>query len=272
MSFKVLIIGRYSFIAKNLYDFLIKKNIEVKKVKFEFFKKNYNQFVKSYNFCINCSINPNYSTKKYNLKYDNDFFVADKIKNTKCTQIMLSTRKVYKPGENLKENTKIYPNCNYSKNKAITEKKLIQIFKKKVLILRVGNLIGFISNNRRRVHRTFIDIFFENIKKNIVFDNQQNFKDFISIKKLSEAIFLLMKNGAFGIYNVSLGKKIFLNEIIDWLNYYNQSKVNIKTLKKNFNTDNFTLNNDKLMKKINFKNTVNNLKTECLKISKKNFN
>ena len=34
----------------------------------------------------------------------------------------------------------------------------------KFLILRVSNIIGYPNNNKRKLHKTFVDIFFENKK------------------------------------------------------------------------------------------------------------
>ena len=47
----------------------------------------------------------------------------------------------------------------------------------------------------------------------------------------------------FGIFNISIGRKVYLNQIINWLNFYNQKKqMKYKTMKKN-NVDCFYLNN-----------------------------
>jgi len=81
----------------------------------------------------------------------------------------------------------------------------------------------------------------------------------------------LIKNDAKGTYNVSIGKKIYLNEIVKWLNHYNTKEYNCVKLDKSFNNDNFTLNNHKLMKKINVLNSIEQLKKDCRMISKNFF-
>ena len=68
-----------------------------------------------------------------------------------------------------------------------------------------------------------------------------------------------------------MGKKIYINQLIAWLNFYNSKKINIINPKNSFNNDNFTLNNKKLMNKIKIKNNVIDLKNECLRISKSFF-
>ena len=47
----------------------------------------------------------------------------------------------------------------------------------------MSNIIGLpVKNNKRKVHWTFIDQFFESAKKGIIYENFKDFKDFISIK------------------------------------------------------------------------------------------
>ena len=74
----------------------------------------------------------------------------------------------------------------------------------------------------------------------------------------------------FDLYNQDflIGKKIYLKRIIEWLNYYNQSKFKIINMKKYHNNDSFTLNNKKLLKRINIKISINKLEKECKEISK----
>ena len=75
----------------------------------------------------------------------------------------------------------------------------------------------------------------------------------------------------FGIYNVSLGKKIYINTLINWLNYYNKEASSYQKIEKKYDKDCFTLNNNKLMKDIKLKNTIIDLQNYCKKISKKYF-
>ena len=264
---KILIIGKRGFIGNSLNIYL-KKFYSVTHTSY----KNLNRFkmkINNFDYVINTSINRNYISKRYNYKFDNDLKISKLIKNNKTIYIFLSSRKVYKFKANIKENDKLLPKTNYAKNKLITEEKLQKIFNNKLIILRISNVIGN-KRNIRSLHNTFIDIFFQNIKNGYILDNKKDYKDFISIEKFCEITKHIIKNNLNGIFNVSIGKKIFLNDILKWLNKFNNKQVIIKN--KNIINECFYLNNRKLMSKIKIKNSVSELKNYCFKISKKKFN
>tara|TARA_A100001234_G_scaffold184128_1_gene167501 strand:- start:575 stop:1378 length:804 start_codon:yes stop_codon:yes gene_type:complete len=264
---KILIIGKRGFIGNNLYEYL-KRYFKVNHISFSELNKYQLKF-NSYDYIINTSINKNYINKKYNSKFDNDFKILNLIKNNKTTYIFLSSRKVYKSQSNITENSKLLPKSNYSKNKLITEKILKKNIKKKLLILRVSNVIGD-KSSIKKIHKTFIDIFFNNLKKGYILDNNKIFKDFIGIDKFCEIVRKLIQKRLVGVFNVSIGEKIYLNDIIGWLNKFNKQKQ-LRVIRNKNITDSFYLNNRKLMSKINIKNSKSDLMKYCFKISKKNF-
>ena len=102
-----------------------------------------------------------------------------------------------------------------------------------------------------------------------MFDNKKDFKDFISIDKFCEIMKNIITKDLKGIFNVSIGKKIYLNDIVFWLNKFNKKKIILK--KSKIKNDCFFLNNKKLMSKIKIENSKKELKEYCLKISKKKF-
>ena len=264
---KILIIGKRGFIGNNLSKYL-KRYFNVSHKSFNELKQ-FKLNIKKFDFVINTSINKNYIKKKYNHKFDNDLKISNFIDNSKTIYIFLSTRKVYKHKANIKENSQLLPISNYAKNKLITEKKLIKKFKRNnLVILRISNVIGD-KSKIKKIHNTFIDIFFQNIKKGYILENNRDFKDFISIDKFCEILKNVIKKKLSGVFNVSIGRKIYLNDIINWLNKFNKKKFKIKN--KIIKNDCFYLNNKKLMSKIKVKNSIMELKSYCLKISKKSF-
>ena len=273
MKKKLLIIGKNSFISISIKNYL-KKNLIIKSVSYVSFLSLKLNYIKKFDFIINCSINNNYINKKYNIKNDLNFIIADKIKNLRCTYVFLSTRKVYSANDNILETSFLKPKCNYSKNKLKTEIILKKILKDRVLILRLSNLIGKRAkkNLKRKKHNIFVDHFFYNIKKNIITDNKKIYKDFISIKQFAIIFKKLISCSAKGTYNVSIGEKVYLNNVINWLNYYNSRDIKLQKPLNNYNKDCFYLNNKKLEKKIGFKIKKSDLKKDCMEISKKHFN
>ena len=231
MKSNLLIIGKNSFIGKNLYSYSRKKRpTSIKSFK-EFLNIN-QKTLSRFSTIINCTTNNHYINKKYRLKSDFDFKIAKKIENLNIIYIFISTRKVYKNGTNLTEKSTIRFKSNYSKNKFITEKKLEKLLNDKLLILRLSNVIGIKNKNSRRLHKTFVDYFFENIKKGLIFKFGREYKDFLGIDQLTRILDKVIENKLSGKYNVSLGKKVYLREIINWLNYYNLSKYRHIKLKK----------------------------------------
>lgn len=267
MKNKIIIIGKRGLLGRNLNLYLKKKNFIINLNYRTFIKKKLN-FINNFDYIINCTSNKNYIENRYLKKNDFDLTIANKVKKLDIKMIIFSSRKVYKNGVNLKETSVLKPKNNYSKNKLKTEKALLNILKEKILILRISNVIGLNNKKYNKLHKLFIDVFFENIKKGIIFDNKNSYKDFISIDKFCEIVEKLIIFKSYGIYNVSLGKKIFLKKIVRWLNFYNKEKniKNVNLLKK-YQSDNFTLNNDKLMNTIKIKNTTQELKKYCIKLS-----
>ena len=264
---KVLIIGKRGFIGRNLYKYL-KNKFYTKNISF----KNLNEYKKNldnFDFIINTSINKKYVSSRYNEKFDNDLKISKFINNNKTIYCLISTRKVYQTKANLKEKSILSPKSNYSKNKLITEKKISKKFKNNSIILRPSNIIGD-TKKTKRVHCTFVDIFQKNIEKGFIYNNGSAYKDFLSIDKFCQILREIITKRLTGTYNISIGQKVYLNDLIKWLNKYNKKKFKIKS-NLNLNKQSFYLNNEKIMSKINIKNSLNELKKFCLIYSRKKF-
>ena len=267
---RILLIGKRGFLGKNLNQYL-RKNFQIKFISFREIS-NLKKSKAKYDYIINTSINKNYINKKYTKKFDNDLKISNYLDPKKNIFIFLSSRKVYKSKENIKESDKLNPLTNYSKNKLITENFLKNKFKKNILILRISNIIGYKLDVKKRLHKTFVDLFYEKAKKGFIYDNKKRFKDFLSVKKFSQILIMIIKKDLRGTYNVSIGRKIYLNQMIKWLNRYNKKSFKIINYSSTNKTQNFYLNNNKLMSKIKINNSLFELKKDCLDLSKKLFN
>ncbi|WP_415272027.1 sugar nucleotide-binding protein [Candidatus Pelagibacter sp. Uisw_121] len=196
MKKKILIIGQNGLIGKNLFNYFKSKKVNIHRISFESFlkKKNINNF----DIIINCTSNQKFVKNKYANKNDNDLIIAKKIINLKTKFVMISTRKIYKAKFNIKELDKKEPNCNYSKNKLISEISVNKILGARVLILRISNIISMPNKNNRKLHNTFSDIFFEMAKKGYIYNNnKKTYKDFLSISKFNQIVYELIKKKFF---------------------------------------------------------------------------
>ena len=119
---KILVIGKRSLIGNSLNK-LLSYRYNIKLISFSNFTRLKDNELRNFRFVINCSLNKKYISNKYNLKHDNDLFISKKIKKLNITQIMLSSRKVYRPRANIKEYSKTLGIGFYGRNKIITENK-----------------------------------------------------------------------------------------------------------------------------------------------------
>ena len=62
----------------------------------------------------------------------------------------------------------------------------------------------------------------------MIFKFNREYKDFLGIDQLTRVLDKVVENKLSGKYNVSLGKKVYLREIINWLNYFNLSTIALK--------------------------------------------
>ncbi len=273
---KILIIGKNGLIASHIFQFLRrKKNLVLKSISFNDFKDN-NFKLYDLDYIISCSSNKNFVNNFYKEKNDYDFFIASKLKDFSTKLIIISSRKIYKSGDNLKENSKKVLKSNYSKNKFLSENKIRKILDGRYLILRLPNLLGLrIRKCKRKLHKTYLDFFLEKIKSGYIYDNNKLYKDFLPIEMFCKIVFKLISINAKGTFNISIGKKVFLNQLNNWLNFYNKNRSKLVKIpnnkNKNFNQDIFYLNNSKLLKKINMKLRLTDIKRTSLNISKKIF-
>lgn len=260
----ILIVGKKSFLARSIFNFLKKKKI---KIALKSFEEVLSKNITGYTHIINGSINRNYCLNKYKKINDFDIRIAKKITNCKTKYIFFSSRKVYKNKLNILESDYLSPLCNYSINKLKTENELFKILDSRVIILRISNILGLKKKRRksRNVHSLFLDNFFNYQLTNRKILFKDSFKDFITINQFNKIIYLLIKSNIAGIFNVSLGKKIYLSEIIFWLKKLNR-KVFIK--KKIDLKSSFTLNNKKLLSKISVKLLKRDVKKYCLNLHK----
>ena len=259
---KILIIGKKSFLGSNLKIYL-SKFYKVDCYSYEKIIFKNNSFFDKYSHILNTAIHKRYIKKRYDKKYDLDSNFVEKFDKINFDYIYINSRKIYRPKENINENSSIAPVDIYAKNKLITERLLQKKCKNRLVSLRVSNVVGKkIIKNLRNNHKLFFDNFlqYRQNKRKIIVNN--DFKDFLSIDQFSKVVQKIIKYEIKGIYNVSVGEKIYISEIVEWLDKKFKKKIQFVDTKK----DSFTLSNKKLLKKIKINLSKNHLKLFCKKL------
>ena len=259
---KILIIGKKSFLGSHLKRYLV-KNFKVDNFSFETLKKKKLIFFDKYSHVINTSIHPLYIKKKYNQNYDLDVKFIKRFKKINFYYVFFNTRKIYLLKQNITENSKIKPIDNYAKNKYKTEVYLRKKIKNKLISLRISNILGKrIHKNKRNNHKLFFDnfLYYRKNKKKITVNN--DFKDFLSIEQFCLIILKIILFKIHGIYNVSISEKIYISELISWIDKKFFKQVNFVNDKK----DSFTLSNKKLIKEIKIELNKKQLMNFCKKL------
>lgn len=260
---KILIIGKKSFTGSHLKKKL-SKSYYVKSLSInEALKKNI-FFFRKFTHVINTTIHKSYTFKKYNKRFDFDRLFINKFDKIDFIYIFFNTRKIYSPKFNITENSLIKPQDIYAKNKLITEKFLLSKIKYNLLSLRISNILGRrLYKDTKKTHDLFLDNFINFREKNKNIAAVNNFKDFITIEQFTKIIKKLIIKNSKGIFNISLSKKIFVSELIYWMDKEFYKKI--KFLRPNKKS--FTLSNKKLMDEIEIKL----LKKDLILFSKKIF-
>ena len=258
---KIIVVGKRSLVANFLLKKLQKK-IKIYFVSYKIFKSLSSKKIKQYDYILNFSLNKDYFIQKINFNKDHDYYISEKIKNISITQILISSRKVYKPKINISEKSKLKPIDIYGHNKKQTEIRCKRIVNS-LIILRPSNIIVDFIGTKNRLHKNFLNFFLDYYKKGAFFICKKEFKDFITIDQFALAIFEIIKKDINkGIFNLSLGQKVYIHEILKWLLFKANKKIKFTYLNKTVN-ESFTLNNSKLLKTIPVKFAKKDLKAYC---------
>ena len=263
---RVIIVGYKSFLQENLCKYLKKKKIKVYKIKFPFLKN-----IKLYqnDTIINCSVTNDFFYKKYKNKNDRNLEICKLIKNQSIKFIMFSTRQVYKPKLKIKENSKIKPINNYAQNYYKSEINCKKIMKNNILILRISNVIGYDTQEKKRLSmlRTMIDGV---KKKRIILDSSYNFKkDILPVNFFSVFIYKILIKNVNGILNIGSGQTFTLLQIAKMI-IRNKEYINIQINNKNKTKDaSYSYNVNKLHKITKIKYSRKNVTREIKDISSK---
>ena len=245
---KILIIGKKSFLTKHYLNNSKLKNIDVVNRNF-LNKKN----LDDYSHILNFSLDPKNKTHNYNLTNKLDRKICKLIKDKKIIYVLPSTRLVYGNSKIKRHQESKLSSSNqniYGINKKKIENEIVKLRNKNYLILRIGTILAYDCFKRS----LFITTALKNLKKinSITVDLEINtYKDFITIEALSQILDKLINKKITGVYNLSSGIPIKVNDLLmNILKGYGKGKIIYK--KKLKKDKSFLLDNSKLKRKIKF--------------------
>jgi nucleoside-diphosphate-sugar epimerase len=223
MSTKVLIIGRNSFLAKEL----IKK---LEKDTFSAITHNEALAIDTFDgvdCIVNFAYNPILNEKQYEESFDICYLIRKKIIGLNIHYVMISSRKVYGDSKwNSKEVDELRPGNYYGVNKKETERRLLKIGVNNLTILRVGNVMGEeLEAKRIRMGSYMIKSLKTSGDIEISYSLKTR-KDVISSDYFVKVLGWVVSNKPDGIYNIGSGCSQEVGEIGGWLiNGYGKGKI-----------------------------------------------
>jgi len=225
------------------YNFIIfKGRIENKKI--------VNQWVKNNNFDIIIHlaaivpiniVNKNfYKAKKVN--YGGTKNLIDSILKFKPNLkwfFFSSTSHVYKISKKFKkinEKSKPIPSTKYGMTKLKAENYIISKLKKSKIKYCIGRIFSFSGIHQKPPYLipSLIIKIKKNKKQTIFFEDLNHYRDFLSLEDICKAINILRKYSAVGIYNISSGEALLIQDIAKYISKKFNIKCKFKERKKTF--------------------------------------
>ncbi len=164
-------------------------------------------------------VNKNYK-KAYNINVTGTLNLINSILKKKIKPrwfFFSSTSHVYKSSQKylrIRETFKTKPQNKYGKTKLLAENLLKNKLKDKKIKLCIGRIFSFTDKNQKPPYVIpSIKKKINSKNKNILLENLNHYRDFLSTKDIVKAIDTLRKKDKTGIYNIGSGKKFKLKEI-----------------------------------------------------------
>ena len=246
----ILIIGKKSFLTS-----CFRKYSNIKKIKIISYKNIEKINLDKYSHIINFSIDPKNFTHTYDKTNKIDKKICGLIKNKNSIYIFPSSRLVY-----LKDKKNFY---GFYKKSIESDIKRLQ---KKYLILRISTILTYDASKRN----LFISKALNSLKnRNLIeLDLPRNtYKDFLTSKLLIRILDSLIKKEIIGTYNISSNIPIKVYDIMrNIIKGYGKGKIVFK--KKLKKKHSFSMNNNKLKKRIRFKISKKDILNYSVKLGK----
>jgi nucleoside-diphosphate-sugar epimerase len=216
---RLLLIGAGSFIAKNVAQAATQAKMDVVLASHD---APLAQFAGQVDAVVNFAISPRLSQEAYAVDNDFDLRAAIVAAAWSVPLVMLSTRRVYGANQrwNAVEASTVYGDETlYGRNKAISEKAVLEASGGRCLILRLSNIFGFefgMRTQRRNFFATLLRTLYE--ENTIFFDMHPGTRrDFLPAEDCAAQIVHGVAHGAQGIFNLGSGFAVPCEAIATWV-------------------------------------------------------
>jgi len=219
MGANFLIVGRNSFLAGRFHalsdiaadcEFLTHQEADAATL----------SDLRSFDSIVNFAIDPGYRNERYTAEHDFDLRIATKVCTTDTRYVMLSSRAVYSRDRAMgaKETDPATGNeTYYGRNKLETERRLVELLRERLTVLRVANIIG---NEFKTGRRTFMGQALQRLKleNEILLDISPDVRrDFLPDTFFVRVLDAVLKHPCEGMLNVGSGLPIRVGDIAGWL-------------------------------------------------------
>jgi UDP-glucose 4-epimerase len=204
-------------------------------------------------------VNKNYNfAKKVNFYGTKNIVDGLKLKNQKIYLFFSSTSHVYNYSNKAqKEHFITRPISNYGKTKIIAENYITKALRNAKVTYCIGRIFSYTHYTQNKSF--FLPRLSKKKKINRKYISQLNtYRDFIDIRDICSAIFLLIQKKSSGIFNIASGKKINLIELLNFIKKFNYNLYKIKSSKNNLYADISKIKKLGWRPRFNINNIINN--------------
>jgi len=245
-------------INKNFYFIKFKGNISNKKQVYRWIKKNKFDILIHFaalvpTFIVNSNYKKAFDTNVNGTKYLVDAVI--KYKKNISWFFFSSTSHIYPfQKKKIKETFKLNPVSKYGKTKLAAENYFRKKLKMANINFCVGRIFSIFDNKGEGFFTPSLIKKFKGNKKNLVLENLNHYRDFLSTEQISKIIFFLWKKKYEGTVNIGSGIKTNLKSVAKI--FANKSNKNI-TFK--YNKPTFHLADISRLKKLGYKHSKLNI-------------
>ena len=261
---RLLLIGKNSFIARHVLKILPQDRVIAK----SHGDLTAPDLLDGIGMAMNCARHPDSSGDDYDFdRLDLDLALARRIGAEKIPMIMLSSRKVYEPGDRpLDEEAPLGPGDAYGRNKLKAEEEVRRILGERLTILRLANIFG---DERIEGRRSFLALTLNRLaeQQQIRYDMSPFVeRDFLPVDILAGLLARIVHEPPGGIMNIGSGISLPTGRIALWImEGYGGGELLIDSFEEK---DRFVLDISRLKERYGTPCILDDLRDRCISLGR----